>query len=213
MKTTSRSLLHASLAIGLALPAIANPSEEHDAKQMCKDQIEKVAKVESFQHVWADKIGNHKYRVHGSVLPGDGHRWDFNCKIKQGQVKSYGYDGPVRHHHDKDDDDGNLATVLAVGAGLAIVAALASADDDDSKSDNRSPQKSILEDDCLEQLQYRVRDEHHHSSRVTLNNSRIDGHDLVGEANVRYDHRGHAATYTCHFDRNWRLRDSSYYLY
>jgi hypothetical protein len=197
-------------AINFAGLAIA--SEESKAEQICTDKIKQVSGIHNLRHVWSEQIGNHKFRVHGKAVPGDGHKWVFDCKVKRGHLKSYNYPGPK--HHAKDDDS-NLGTALAVGAGLAIVAALvASADDDGSaKSTTPQPRKSFLEDDCLERLQYRVRDEHRHAARVHLNNSRVNGHDLVGEAKVRYDHTGHHATYTCHFDRHWRLKDSSYYLY
>lgn len=194
--------------LNLATPSMA--SEATQAQRLCTDKITAISGYSNFSHVWTEQIGNHKFQVHGKALPGDGHKWIFDCKVKRGQIKSYNYPGPVK----RDNDDDNIGTVLAIGAGLAIVAALAaSADDDNDKGTQSTAQKSVLEDDCMEQLQYRIRDDHHSSARVHLKESRLDGHDLVGEAKVRYDHSGHKAIFTCHFDRHWRLRDSSYHLY
>jgi hypothetical protein len=67
---------------------------------------------------------------------------------------------------------------------------------------------------CHDMLQYRIRDEHGYTARVTLKEASLSGHDLTGDAKVKYD-RGspHHATYTCHFDGSGRLKDSSYDLY
>ena len=65
----------------------------------------------------------------------------------------------------------------------------------------------------MEQLQYRIRDEHHHAARVSLQKTWLEQENLVGEATVRYDHSGRRASFTCHFDIRWRPPDSSYYLY
>jgi hypothetical protein len=205
---------HAALSLALlgaaSLPDLTHASEESQAERICTDKITEISGVRNLRHVWAEQIGNHKFRVHGKAVPGDGHKWIFDCKVKRGHLKAYNYPGPVLH---KSDDDDDLGTALAIGAGLAIVAALvASADDNDAPA-KPQPSKTILEDDCLEQLQYRIRDEHAHAARVHMKNASVKGHDLVGEAKVRYHHQGHKATYTCHFDRNWRIKDSSYYLY
>lgn len=212
------SILSIAVSVSLALPGAALASEEHKAKNLCKAKIHSVYGVSDMRQVWGEQVGNHKFKVHGQVKM-DHQTYPFNCKIKNGHVKSYSYDGPHPHHaerHDKDDDDdSSLGTVLAVGAGLAIVAALASQsnDGDDNKS-SLPVQKSMLEDDCHDMLQYRIRDEHDYTARVHLNSSNIEGHDLVGKANVKYE-RKHAqrASFTCHFDHNGRLKDSSYHLY
>jgi hypothetical protein len=213
------STLAAAVSLSLALPGVTLASQEEKAEALCKAKIQSVYGVSDMRQVWGEKVGHHKFKIHGRVKV-DHQKYPFDCKIKNGQVKSYSYDGPHPHHgqrHHKDhDDDSNLGTVLAVGAGLAIVAALASqsSDDDSSKSSSLPVQKSVLEDDCHDMLQYRIRDEHDYTARVHINSSNIKGHDLVGQAKVKYE-RKHAqrASFTCHFDHKGRLKDSSYHLY
>ena len=106
--------------------------------------------------------------------------------------------------------------MLAVGAGLAIIAALASQSgaDDREKSSDLKAEKSVLEDDCHDMLQYRIRGEQDPTARDGLKNSRVAGHDLKGEATVRYTLRNaQRASYTCHFNHNGRLKDSQYHIY
>ncbi len=167
----------------------------------------------------SEELGNHKYKIHGQARI-DHHKYPFNCKIKNGRVKSYAYTGPnprYRDHDQDDDSDSGLGTVLAVGAGLAIIAALATSqdgDDDSAKSSDLPVKESVLEDDCHDALQYRIRDEHNYTARVKMEKAEIEGRDLVGNAKVKYDgrHPNHA-TYTCHFDSHGRLMDSRYHLY
>ncbi len=202
------------LTLTLPLPAIA--SEENRAKKLCKSKIEDVYGVNNFRNVWSEREGNHKFRIHGQVKTHN-HKYDFNCKIKHGNVKSYAYDGPHNRHRDNDDDS-NIGTVVAVGAGLAIIAALAAsqggADDSHDTNPSLRVSKSVLEDECHDMLQYRIRDEHDYTARVSLKDARIEGHDLVGDAKVKYD-REHPqyATYTCHFDSRGRMMDSRYNLH
>ena len=143
-------------------------------------------------------------------------KYPFDCKIKRGQVKSYAYSGPSSHH-DKHDDDNKVTTALAVGAGLAIITALASSSGQ-GKSDHSEQihvSKSDLEDECHDMLQYRIRDEHNFRACVNINNSRIEGNDLHGEAKVKYDvgEHPHHAKFTCHFNAKGHVLDSQYYLY
>ena len=206
----------AAMSLGLALPGAAMASEEQRARQLCEQKIRDVYGVGDFRHVWGEQVGNHKFKVHGKVKVDD-QKYPFDCKVKNGHVKSYAYHGPnPRHRGHKDDDDSNLGTALAVGAGLAIVAALAASqgDDDNDESSRLTVRKSVLEDDCHDTLQYRIRDEHNYTARVHLQNSRIEGHDLVGGAKVKYEgEHPHHATFTCHFDSRGRVMDSRYHLY
>ena len=208
--------LAATMSMALLLPVASMASEQGNAEQLCKSQIRDAYGVSNFRNVWSETEGNHKFRVHGQVKM-DNHKYDFNCKIKHGNVKSYAYDGPHQRHSDKDDDSG-IGTAVAVGAGLAINAALAASQAGDDKhrdtSSSRPVSKSVLEDDCHDMLQYRIRDEHDYTARVTLKDSKIEGHYLVGDAKVQYDReRPHHATYTCHFDSRGRVQDSRYHLY
>ena len=205
-----------TLSLCLALPTTAAASEEHRAKKLCKNKITQVYGVSRFNNVWVEEVGNHKFKVHGKIRAQD-HRYPFNCKVKNGYVKSYAYNGPHSRHRD-DDDDSNLGTVVAVGAGLAIIAALAASADDDSDSNAASSDintsKSVLEDDSHDMLQYRIRDEHDSAAEVRIKRSELRGRDLKGEAKVRSTWGpSQRATFTCHFNRNGRLLDSSYHLY
>jgi hypothetical protein len=212
----SRALI-AGVILTLLLPAFAMASEEDRAKRLCESKIEDVYGVNRFRHVLVDRVGNHKFKVHGKVRY-DHHKYDFNCKVKQGNVKSYAYKGPHNRHKDDDDDNNNVGAAVAVGAGLAILAAIAMSQagdaDDHDKDSTLSVNKSVLEDECHETLQYRIRDEHDYTARVNLKEARIEGHDLVGDAKIKYEreHPQHA-TYTCHFDSRGRVKDSSYHLY
>jgi len=191
------------LAAGSAL------ADEASAAKACEDKLRQEYRVDSFRDVWADKEGHHKYRVYGKVKTRD-HKYPFQCKVQDGRVKSYSYDGP----HSRDDSDADAA--VAVAAGLAVVAALAiaSSEGGDDASDRHRHRQTYLEDDCHDELTYRIRDEHNRTARVELTRAALDGRDLVGEARVQYEgHHPHRATYTCHFNREGHLVDSQYRLY
>ena len=208
--------LAVSATLALSSPVVA--SEEHQARKMCKSKITEVYGVDRFSDLLTDKLGNHKFKVQGKVRVHN-HLYPFKCKIKNGHVKSYAYNGPhdrhPEHRYDDDDDDSNVGAAIAVGAGLAIIAAIASqsGDDHQDKSDINTSQ-SVLEDDCHDMLQYRIRDEHDATATVRMKSSHMSGRDLKGEMKVKYlrrnDQRG---SYTCHFNSSGRLLDSSYHLY
>ena len=208
--------LVAVVILGFLLPLTAMASEEDRAIRLCESKIEDVYGVSNIRRVSSEREGNYNFTVHGKVRYDD-HEYNFNCKIKNGNVKSYAYNGPHKRHND-DDDDTNIGAVVAVGAGLAILAAIAVSQDGDNdepdKGSTVSLSKSVLEDECHQMLQYRIRDEHDYTAQVALKDSRIDGLDMVGDARVIYDreHPQHA-TYTCHFDSQGRVKDGSYYLY
>jgi hypothetical protein len=209
--------LVAATVLGLLLPLTAMASEEDRAIQLCESKISNVYGVSNFRHVSSEREGNHKFLVHGKVRYDD-HKYNFNCKVKHGEIRSFAYNGPHKRHQDDDDDDNNVGAIVAVGAGLAILAAIAASQSDDNdesgKGSTLTVSKSVLEDDCHDTLQYRIRDEHDYSARVNIKDSRIDGHDLVGNAKVKYDRDDpQHATYTCHFDSRGRVLDSSYYIY
>ncbi len=217
-------LLAAAVSLAVLIPSTASASSADQARSLCENKIRDVYGVSDFRHVTEEHLGHHKYMVYGKVKT-RGHKYPFSCKWKRGYIKSYSYHGTHGNsysydrsddrRHD-DDDDSDLGKILAVGAGLAIVAALAShsGDDDDHRKSSLQMDKSFLEDDCQDELQSRIRDEHQSGARVHIKNSRVDGHDLKGDANVRYPHGyPHHATFTCHFDHNGRVKDSSYHLY
>lgn len=220
MSQQTANILATGMILTFLLPLSAIASEENRAKQLCKSKIEDVYGVSNFRNVWSEREGHHKFRVHGQVRTHH-RKYDFNCKIKHGNVKSYAYNGPHDRHdrHRHKDDDSHVGKAVAVGAGLAIVAAITAShhnrDDNDRDTSSAPPvSKSVMEDECHDMLQYRIRDEHDHTARVRLKDARIQGHDLVGDARVRYDREHpHHATYTCHFNSRGRLLDSSYHLY
>lgn len=203
--------IYTTVIVALAglLPLEAIADQEEDARRACKARIAEVYDLDKFRNTWTDKLGNHKFQVHGEVRF-DHNYYDFQCKVKQGEVRSYAYEGPHRKHGDHSDDMGKA---VAVGAGLAIAAALVAASNDGDDR-NLSASKSVLEDDCHDILQYRIRDEHDRSADVQMEESTLKGRDLSGEAKVKYQNRSpHHATFTCHFDRNGRIDDSSYRLH
>lgn len=205
MRIRIGTALFVAFATMLATPAALADGEDR-ARKMCKQKITNVYDLKKFRHTDVERVGNHKFQVHGQARY-DHHWYDFQCKIKRDQVRSYAYHGP----HSRNNDD-NLGTALAVGAGIAIVAAVASSHNDDDKALPVS--KSVLEDDCHDILQYRIRDEHDRTAMVHMKESHLKGQDLSGEAKVKYhDGRPHRVKYTCHFDRNGQIRDSSYRLH
>ena len=218
MKYRVQFMLALVVSATLALSSTVVASEEHQARKMCKSKITEVYGVDRFSDLLTDKLGNHKFKVQGKVRVHN-HMYPFKCKIKNGHVKSYAYNGPhdrhPEHNYDDDDDDINVGAAIAVGAGLAIIAAIASqsGDDHQDKSDISTSQ-SVLEDDCHDMLQYRIRDEHDATATVRMKSSHMSGRDLKGEMKVKHlrrnDQRG---SYTCHFNSSGRLLDSSYHLY
>ena len=217
MDRTGTATLSIMLFILAFIPGVLSASEENEAKRLCKNQIRGTYGITEFRDVWTEQVGNHKFKVHGKVKV-DHAKYPFDCKVKRGHIKSYAYNGPnPRYREHKGDDDSHLGTALAVGAGLAIVAALAASADNDKHDDKTSQlhvQKTVLEDECHDALQYRIRDEHNYTARVVMKDSRVEGHKLIGEAKVKYDSgHPHHANYTCHFDNRGRLMDSQYHLY
>ena len=212
METFNAPAASITIALLASLPTAVFASEQDDAIRLCQDQIKQTYAVNDFRHVWADQEGNHKFIVNGKVKY-ENHKYPFNCKVKRGQVKSYAYNGPHPNHS---DDDNNIGKAVAVGVGLAIVAAIASqAGKDDSSSKTSLPVKqSILEDECHEALQYRMRDEHYQIRNVRLKTSRVDGHTLTGDGKAHMnDNSPNHFTYTCYFNDQGRITDSRYHLY
>lgn len=204
--------LTSALVLALALPSPAYATEADDAQRLCEERIREVYGVSHLRDVWTEQVGNHKFRVQGQVK--DDHQlYPFDCKIKYGQVQSYAYEGPHDRHG---DHDGKLGTALAVGAGLAIVAAIAASRSGDGGQGEPSLQvaKTALDDDCHDALESRIRYERNGAAQVSLRNTELSGRDLSGEARVSYyDGRAKRASFTCHFDPQGRLLDSSYQLY
>lgn len=205
-----RTLAGTAVTLGLAWSSAAVADEYDTAVRLCEAKIRDVYHVSEFRDAFAEREGNHKFMVHGKVKR-DGKKYPFDCKVKNGHVKSYHYDGPHGHG---DKDDSNLGAALAIGAGLAIVAAIAaSAHDKDDKGDSHI-NKAMAEDDCHDELVYRMRAERHGRADVTLSTAKLHGRDLSGEGRVRFEQgRPHRFTYTCHLDRTGRVSDSSYLLY
>ena len=79
--------LAAFLLVALMFPLSTTASEQRTAEQLCRSKIEDVYGVSNFRNVWSEREGNHKFRVHGQVKR-DHHKYDFNCKVKHGNVKT-----------------------------------------------------------------------------------------------------------------------------
>jgi uncharacterized membrane protein len=206
----------ATLALSLLLSTSAFASDASYAQQLCEDKIRDVYGVSKLRDVWTDQIGNSKFKVYGKVKA-NSQLYPFDCKVKHGQVQSYSYEGP--HDRHTDDSDRKVGTAVAVGAGLAIIAAIAasqSGDNEKAKSTGTGHGRSqaVLEDDCHDAVEARVRHDQERSARVALRNSRVSGDQLFGEATVTYgDRQPHLATFTCYLDSYGRVVDSSYQLY
>ena len=124
------------------------------------------------------------------------------------------------YHAYSDKDDGHVDNkALAVGAGLAIVGALVAASlaDKDSGSQpagDLKVEKTVLEDECHDELSYRMRDEHHHRADVRIQTADLQGRNMKGKGKVVWDnHRADHFSYTCYFNGQGRVHDSSYHLY
>ena len=218
MPLSSAATRSAVVLLSLTLPVAADASDLDDAQRLCQDRIREVYGVSKLRDVWAEQIGNNKFKVYGKVKA-DNQLYPFDCKVKHGQVQSYAYDGPHGRH--KDDDNNKLGTAVAVGAGLAIIAAIAasqSGDGDKPKSTSSASghgrSQAALEDDCHDEVEARVRHDQDRWARVALRNTHTNNDQLFGEATVTYgDRQPHLATFTCHFDDYGRVVDSSYQLY
>ena len=206
--------LLAAVAFAFAVPTSAF-ADNQQAIYTCVEKIQSIYGVKDFRNTSADRLGHNKFKVYGKAKYND-HKYPFNCKIKNGRVKSYHYDGP---HANSASDDSDLGAAVAIGAGLAIIGALA-ASSMSSNSDNSSSSNSLqidknrLEDECHDELSYRMRDEHHTSADVRIMSSEIHRNELRGDGKVRWaNSRADHFTYTCHFDDQGWARDSQYYLY
>lgn len=216
MKRIFVTLATTAFAGALLVGQPASAGQDDNAERACQSKIKGVYGVSEFRNMWTETLGNHKFRVHGQVKT-HGHKYDFNCKVKNGNVKSYAYDGPHNRHGDNDNDS-NVGTAIAVGAGLAIIAAVAvsqaDGDNDRNKSSTPPVSKTVLEDECHDMLQYRIRDEHNYTAQVQMKEARLQGYTMTGDAKVKYDRsHPHHATFTCHFDNRGRLKDTAYRLY
>ena len=215
MKTNANCLLVSM--IFLMLPTVVMASDQDRVANLCKQKIGDLYGVDRFERVRAEKAGHHRWLVQGRVKYRH-NKYPFECQIKEGRVRSWTYDGASpRHAADRDDNKEALGVALAVGAGIALAAALNddhSHSDDDSDAGRMEVGKTIMEDNCLERLRYRIRDEQNRTARVSLESARVRGHDLVGDARVVYQgHHPHDASYTCHFDRRGHVLDTDYQLF
>ena len=116
MKYRVLFMLALVVSASLALSSTVVASEEHQARKMCKSKITEVYGVDRFSDLLTDKLGNHKFKVQGKVRVHN-HMYPFKCKIKNGHVKSYAYNGPhdrhPEHNYDDDDDDSNVGAAIA----------------------------------------------------------------------------------------------------
>ena len=85
IRTLSRALL---VTLGMSLPSYSVASEQERAERICQEKIRDVYGVNKFRNVWAERLGNHKFKVHGKVK-NQHERYPFDSKVKRGRVKSY----------------------------------------------------------------------------------------------------------------------------
>ena len=208
-----KQLLLSAMLVAVMNPATAWSSSEDEAIRLCKDKIRDVYDVRKLRDVWAERLGNHKFKVHGKVKRHD-HLYPFRCKVKRGYVQSYHYDGPHGRH--SDDDDSDVGTAIAVGAGLAIIAALASQSGGDDAGDDGQlrASKTVLEDECHDAIESRIRYDRDGSARVNFTQTSMEHRDLTGKGTVTYyDDSPNRMRFTCYFDKQGRVLDTSYSLH
>lgn len=205
------------LSIAATVPEAQAQQGKNQAARLCEQKMTERYGLDSFRDVWVDQTGNRSFEVHGKAKY-ERQRYPFECRIKNGYVKSYYYNGPHRAH--ESDDDSKLGTALAVGAGLAIIAALASkggdAKDDDYYDFEASTDRDaeLLEDDCYDELAQRMRHEHREHVALSLQSKDLRGRTLSGEGIVRWAHHPKSRfEYTCFFDGRGHIRDSEYHYY
>jgi len=215
----SRSRLSVMLvALLVSLAGNAQATEEQ-AIQACQDRMRSEYDVNKFRNVFAERSGNHKYRVYGKVkIRGD--RYPFSCRVKRGDVRSYSYNGPHGDRHKNSEKNLAIGVGLAALAAAAIIASNKNSNENagfESAWDTNSPvDKEYLEDECHDTLASRIRHEHDDVKRVRLNSSQLghQGRKLTGRGHIRWDY-GHPSEleFMCQFDRNGRVIDSYYSYY
>jgi hypothetical protein len=217
-------LLAAGLTMLISSAAYANKQDR--AIHECKQSIRDAYGVSNFRNVFAERIGHNRFRVYGKIL-NRGRSYPFSCGVKRGRVQSYNYDGPHRKYDDEyynDSRHDNKARNVAIGVGLAALAAAAIAASSknqttapaESFSYNDGIDKSHLEDECGEELGGRIRREHDGVRRIEFDHSQIkhNGSQLTGSGHIQWQREEPSALeFSCSFDRNGRVSDSSYSFY
>lgn len=223
-------LLAAGLAMLIGSAAQANNQDR--AIQQCKQSIRDAYGVSNFRNVFAERIGHKRFRVYGKIR-NRGRSYPFSCGVKRGWVQSYNYDGPHKNYDDEyyyDNDSRNdrhdkKARNIAIGVGLAALAAAAIAassknqttsEPAESFSYNDGIDKFHLEDECGEALGGRIRREHDGVRRIEFDHSQIkhNGSKLTGSGHIQWQRdEPSALEFSCSFDRNGRVSDSSYSFY
>jgi hypothetical protein len=204
----------------------SNASEEK-AIDACENKIRSIYGVDQFKHVEAEKIGHHIYIVRGKVKYQDA-KHPFSCRAKRGQVLSYHYEGPSKYtgnrdnHHHKSHTGRNVA--IGVGVAAIIGAILVnSSKDDSSKGDNKNSNhyaknmaSEDLEDSCHETVEGRIKRNYHTIRRVKFKHDTIkhDRRNAYGNGRVVYYNGDRTDfSFSCDFNRNGRVIDSSYSIY
>jgi Tfp pilus assembly protein PilV len=226
-----------ALALAPMQAAHANYTER-DARRSCEVYIGSNYGLWNTDDVSVETKGNHDYKVRGRVKTNNGNHRKFVCKIRHKEVVSAKIDGERRgndkhdnnHHHN--DDSNATAAAIGVGVlGLALAAAAMSNDDSDknhNQSQNHENQPHRWQDNggdpfddrdqlrkaCKHELNRHLKAEHGDVDRIEMQNSHLDGRDLMGDAEVHWRHGGRAELhYTCNFDRQGNVHDGRYRYY
>ena len=224
-----------ALALAPMQAAHANYTER-DARRSCEVYIGSNYGLWNTDDVSVESKGNHDYKVRGRVKTNNGNHRKFVCKIRHKEVVSAKIDGERRgndkhdnnHHHD--DDSKATAAAIGVGVlGLALAAAAMSNDDSDKDhNQNHENQPHRWQDNggdpfedrrqlrkaCKHELKRHLKAEHGDVDRIEMQNSHLDGRDLMGDAEVHWRHGGHAELhFTCNFDRQGNIHDGRYRYY
>ncbi len=224
----NKKLIIALISCSFFTSVVAIASGEDKAIYECKNSIRNNYNVSDFRNVFADSIGHHRYRVYGKVRA-RGHRYPFNCTVKRGWVQSYSYDGPYGNRDNRyDRDDKHHSSTgknIAIGVGLAALAAVIAANakkggtstsSESAFSYDKHVDKYYLEDECGEALGGRVRREHHGVRKIEIDTSRVThaGSTLTGKGLIHWQQdQPSDLEFSCQFDNDGSVRDSSYSFY
>ncbi len=221
----------AALALAPMESAYANYTER-DARRSCEVYLGSNYGFWNTDDVSVEAKDNHNYKVRGRVKTNNGNRRKFVCKIRHKEVVSVRVDGERRDNDHHDDDSDATAAAIGVGVlGLALAAAAMSNNDSDKDHDQNQKHenerynwqhnggdpfedRSQLRKACKHELKRHLKAEHGDVDRIEMQNSHLDGRDLMGDAKVHWRHGGRAELhYTCNFDRQGNIHDGRYRYY
>ncbi len=206
---------------------------EIESTILCKNKMRSIYGMDEFRQVSAEKVGHHKYVVHGKVKYHH-NRYPFNCRIKRGYVTSFHYNGPTESSENYDDDhhhSSHRGKNIAIGVGIAAIAAAVIANKNktnQSMNTNNYSQNAYnnaydshinnedLEDSCHDSVDGRIKRNYKTIRRVNFTHDTIKHNktQVVGDGRVSYYNGEHTGfSFTCQFNRNGHVIDTSYSIY